>query len=244
MSEAAETPTRKIIVVMPTYNEGANLEAMVRCLLSLGIPGLSLLVVDDGSPDGTGDLADRLARESHDFVSVIHRPRKMGLGTAYVTGFRWALDHGAQYVMEMDADFSHPPELLLLFLDKIQEYDVVVGSRFATGGSLDPHWGLSRRLLSWGGNFYARLATGVPVKDLTAGFKCFRREVLASVDLGKVKSEGFAFQVEMAYACHRKGFRVVEVPFHFLERTGGKSKMSPKIILEAFWRVLELRTRY
>ncbi|MBI2888197.1 MAG: polyprenol monophosphomannose synthase [Chloroflexi bacterium] len=229
---------------MPTYNERANLAAMVRRLKELGIPGLFLLVVDDSSPDGTGELADGLAQDDPAFLLVLHRPRKMGLGTAYVAGFRWALAHDADYVIEMDADFSHPPEVLRLFLEKIRDYDVVVGSRFARGGALDPSWGIGRRLLSWGGNLYARLLTGLPVLDVTAGFKCFRRAVLAAIDLDRVRSEGFAFQVEMAYACHRKGFRVAEVPIRFVDRTQGKSKMSWKIIWEAFWRVVEIRGRY
>ena len=241
-----ETPVAvfKTIVVIPTYNERANLEAMAQELKGLGIQGLSLLVVDDNSPDGTGVVADRLAQADPEFVTVLHRPGKMGLGTAYVMGFRWALDHGADYIIEMDADFSHPPETLWAFLKEIREYDVVVGSRYIKGGSLDPTWGMARKLLSRSGNLYARLITGLPVMDVTAGFKCFRRQVLAAIDLEHVRSEGFAFQVEMAYACHRKGFRTTEVPIHFVDRTQGHSKMSWKIVWEAFWRVLEMKRRY
>ena len=233
----------KTVVVMPTYNERANLEAMIKRLQSLAIPNFSVLIIDDNSPDGTGELADRLAAE-HDFVSVMHRPGKMGLGTAYVTGFQRALERGADYVISMDADFSHPPETLPVFIEKAQTYDVVVGSRYAKGGRLDERWGWQRRLLSWGGNTYARTITGVPLRDVTAGFKCFTKRVLLAIDLPKVTSQGFAFQVELSYLCHRKGFTMVEVPIYFQERTEGKSKMSLRIVLEAFWRVLELRTRY
>ena len=228
---------------MPTYNERANLEAMVQRLLGLRIAGLVLLVIDDNSPDGTGQIADDLAQRSPGVVSVIHRPSKMGLGTAYVAGFRWALEHGAQYIIAIDADFSHPPEIVPIFLEKVQGCDVVVGSRYVEGGSLDRSWGLRRRLLSWGGNFFARSIAGLPVRDVTGGFRCFRREALVGIDFESMKSEGFAFQVELAYLCHRRGFRVVETPIHFMERTRGESKMSWRIVWEAFWRVLELRLR-
>lgn len=240
--EAMQTPP-KTIVVMPTYNERANLEEMIQRLQALDIANMSVLVIDDNSPDGTGELADRLAKDNEGFVTVIHRAAKMGLGTAYVTGFQWSLEHGADYIISMDADFSHSPDILPILIEKAQSYDVVVGSRFAKGGRLDERWGLGRRLLSWCGNNYSRVVTGVPLRDVTAGFKCFRKNVLTAVDLPKVKSQGFAFQVELSYLCHKKGFSMVEVPIYFQERTEGKSKMSLRIILEAFWRVLELRTR-
>lgn len=233
----------RTIVVMPTYNERDNLPRMISRLQELAIPGLSVLVVDDNSPDGTGRVADDLASQYPDFVAVMHRAGKQGLGTAYVAGFRWALVHGADYIVTMDADFSHPPETLLVFLDKIKEYDVVAGSRRVKGSGLDPHWGLSRRILSEGGALYTRLLTGLSMRDVTAGFRCFRRQVLEGIDLSKVRSEGFAFQIELTYACHRKGFSILEVPIYFQERAGGESKMSWKIVLEAFWRVLEMRTR-
>ena len=242
MNAAAQPP--RVVVVSPTYNERTNVPALVDALRELRIPGLALLVVDDNSPDGTGEVADKLATEHPGFVNVLHRPRKMGLGTAYLDGFRWALAQGASYIIEMDADLSHPPQTLHTFMELIQDYDVVVGSRYAKGSRLDERWGVIRRLLSWGGNVYARTLTGVPIADVTAGFKCFRREVLTSLDLDAVKSAGYAFQVELHYACHRKGFRLIEVPIYFQERTSGKSKMSMKIVLEAFWRVLEMRTRY
>src|SRR5262249_20951707 len=151
---------------------------------------------------------------------------KMGLGTAYIKGYQWALDHGAAYVIAMDADFSHPPETIHTFLQTIKDYDLVVGSRYVQGGRLDERWGAMRRLLSWGGNAYARLITGVPIKDATAGFKCFSRPTLAALNLPAIKSEGYAFQVELHYACYKKGFRLTEVPIYFRERTYGKSKMS------------------
>ena len=238
------TPKSRSIVVIPTYNERANLEAMVPRLQVLGIPGLQLLVVDDNSPDGTGGLAGELAARDPDFVSVIHRPGKLGMGTAYVEGFQRALDQGADFVISMDADFSHSPEKLPVLIEKCGEYDVAIDSRFAPGGSLDERWGITRRVLSRGGNSYARLVTGLPLHDLTGGYKCYRRKVLETINLGSLKSSGFVFQVEINYACHRHGFRLVEVPIHFAERSHGESKMSLKIIWEAFWRVLELRTRY
>lgn len=234
----------KVTVVMPTYNEAENLPRMVDSLFSLGIPGLSILIIDDNSPDGTGNIAEELAKERPQQIQVIHRPGKQGLGTAYVLGFSRAIADGADYIIEMDADFSHPLETLPSFLENIKEYDVVVGSRFCPGGKVDERWGLGRRFLSWGGNAYARWVTGLKVHDTTAGFKCFRREVLESMDLSNVRSEGFAFQVEMAYACQKKGFQVIEVPITFRDRTHGQSKMSLRIILEAAWRVWDIRRRY
>ena len=234
----------RLTVVMPTYNEAANLPRMVETLFGLGIEGLSVLIVDDNSPDGTGEVADELATQHPGRVTVIHRPDKMGLGSAYVTGFKRALADGADYVVEMDADFSHPPATLRTFLPLMRDYDVVVGSRYVRGGQLDARWSPWRRLLSWGGNVYARAVTGLRVKDTTAGFKCFRAGALAGIDLDRVRSDGYAFQVEMAYACQRKGYRVREVPITFLDRTQGKSKMSRRIISEAAWRVWDIRFRY
>lgn len=229
---------------MPTYNERNNLPTVVEALRALPLPGLSMLIVDDSSPDGTGQLAEELAVAYPGFISVLHRPGKLGLGTAYIDGYTWALEHGAHYIIAMDADLSHPPDTLLAFMEAIKSHDLVVGSRYVKGARLDERWGPLRRLLSWGGNAYARLVTGLPLQDVTAGFKCFRRETLAAIDLKAIKSEGFAFQVELHYACYRKGFRLTEVPIYFQERTYGKSKMSLKIIVEAFWRVLEIRFRY
>ncbi|MBM2826389.1 MAG: putative glycosyltransferase, partial [Dehalococcoidia bacterium] len=231
----------KAVVVMPTYNEASNLPMMVQGLLALGLDGLHLLVVDDSSPDGTGEIADDMAAAHPGFMDVIHRSGKQGLGTAYVAGFRWALAAGADYIIEMDADFSHPLEALSRFMEAIQRCDVVVGSRYASGGGVDPRWSWRRKLLSRLGNLYAQWVTGLDVQDVTAGFKCFRREVLERLDLSRVRSNGYAFQVEMAYACHKKGFRVREVPIQFLDRTYGSSKMSLAIVWEALWRVWEIR---
>jgi dolichol-phosphate mannosyltransferase len=229
---------------MPTYNEATNLERMAARLLTLDEPAVDLVVVDDASPDGTGQLADRLAAAHPGRVSVIHRLGKLGLGSAYLAGFRRALDGGAEYVFEMDADFSHPPEDVARLYAACQEADVAVGSRYAPGGAVDPQWSPWRKFLSAWGNFYARLVTGVRVRDATAGFKCFRRSALERLDLGKVRSEGYAFQVELAYACQRAGLRVVEVPIVFLDRSQGKSKMSARIVAEASWRAWQIRFRY
>ena len=235
----------KVMIVMPTYNEAENLPEMVSALLSLGIEGLELLIVDDNSPDGTGDLAESFAREYPGRIHVIHREGKLGLGTAYITGFRYALCHEADFVFEMDADFSHSPSYIPKMLEAAKDCDVVVGSRYIPGGGVDGKWSPWRRFLSWWGNsIYARLILGLEVHDSTAGFKCFRRSALESLDLDKISSQGYAFQVEVAYACERKGLRVKEVPIIFPDRVRGKSKMSANIGLEAAWRVWEIRKRY
>ena len=234
----------KVVVVLPTYNEAENLPRMVERLFSLGINGLQVLVVDDNSPDGTGDLADELAEKHPTRVSVIHRKGKLGLGSAYVAGFKKALEMGADYIVQMDTDFSHPTERILDMLAAMKDYDVVVGSRYVAGGSVDKSWAVHRKLLSSEGNRYARLVTGLKVRDVTGGFKCFRRKVLEAIELDKVSSDGFAFQTEMAYACQKKGFRVLEIPIIFMDRTHGASKMSFKIIWEAFWKVWQIRGRY
>ncbi len=234
----------KAIVVMPTYNEASNLPEVVPQILSLDVAGLQVLIVDDNSPDGTGEIADRLAAAYPGRVEVIHRERKMGLGSAYLTGFARALERGADFVFEMDADFSHSPQYIPEMLDRIRSSDVVIGSRYVAGGSVDPRWSFRRRVLSWGGNFYIRLVTGLKVKDATAGFKCYRREVLEGLELGKVRSDGYAFQIEMHYACQRKGYRLAEIPIFFGERGRGKSKMSFQIIWEALWRAWQIKWRY
>lgn len=233
----------KTVVIMPTYNEAENLPEMVLRLLALNIDGLQLLVVDDNSPDGTGKIAEELAARHPGFIEVIHRTGKLGFGTAYVIGFLRALEKGTDFIIQMDADFSHPPETIPLFLAEARQWDVVVGSRYVPGGRVDPHWSWRRRLLSWGGNLYARWVTGVSVRDVTAGFKGFRREVLEALPFQEFRSDGFAFQVETAYACHRKGFKVKEIPILFIDRAYGRSKMSWKIIWEAFWRVWQIRWR-
>ena len=234
----------RIVVVLPTYNERENLPRMIETLHGLDLPGLEVLVVDDNSPDGTGDLAEELRRQRPETIHVAHRPRKMGLGPAYIDGFGRALALGADYVVEMDADFQHDPQTLRQFRQWIEEYDVVVGSRYIAGGSVEPRWSLPRKLLSRGGNIYARLVLGLQVHDPTGGFKCFRASALQRLDLDRIRSNGYSFQIEMSYACQRAGLRVKEVPIHFTDRTIGTSKMSARIAVEAAWRVWQIKRRY
>jgi dolichol-phosphate mannosyltransferase len=198
-----------------------------------------VLVIDDNSPDGTGELADRLAAELG-FVDVLHRPRKNGLGPAYLAGFRRALDAGAELVLELDCDFSHDPADVPRLLAAAETTDLVLGSRYVPGGGIE-NWGVIRRAISAGGSFYARLVLGVPIRDLTGGFKCFRRAVLEAISLNDVRSRGYAFQIELTYRAIRKGFRVEEVPIRFVDRAVGGSKMSRAIVLEAIWKVPLLR---
>ena len=237
---APPAPRRRTTVVLPTYNEAENLPSMVAALLALA-PAVDVLVVDDNSPDGTGELADGLVKAHPDRVDVLHRTQKSGLGDAYRAGFRRALAGGAERVFEMDADFSHPVAAVPAMLALAERYDVVVGSRYVRGGSLDRRWSPLRRLVSRGGNVYARLVTGLAVRDATAGFKCFRREALERVGLDAVRSQGYNFQIEMALRCQRAGLRVVELPIHFRERDAGVSKMTPGIAVEALWRLWQLR---
>jgi dolichol-phosphate mannosyltransferase len=226
------------LVCLPTYNERENLEGMVHALGELDV---SVLVIDDSSPDGTGELADQLAQElGH--VEVLHRERKEGLGPAYLAGFRHALATGAELILEMDCDFSHDPADVPRLLAAAAEADVAVGSRYIEGGSVR-NWGLVRRFVSAGGSLYARVLLGVAVHDLTAGFKCYRREVLETIDLDAISSLGYAFQIETTYRALRAGFRVVEVPIAFADRERGGSKMSKGIVLEAIWKVPALRAR-
>jgi dolichol-phosphate mannosyltransferase len=231
----------RVVVCLPTYNERENLERMVRALGEVLPDRGRVLVIDDSSPDGTGALADRLAGELG-FVHVIHRPRKEGLGPAYVAGFRRALAEGAELVFELDCDFSHDPGDVPRLLAAAESADLVLGSRYVPGGSV-ANWGLARRLVSAGGSHYARLLLGVSVRDLTGGFKCYRREVLERLDLDAVSSRGYAFQIETTYRAIRAGFRVVEVPISFVDRAVGGSKMSKAIVLEAVWKVPVLRAR-
>jgi dolichol-phosphate mannosyltransferase len=225
--------------VLPTYNEVENLEQLVAAALE-NLPGSArILVVDDSSPDGTGRLADRLA-VAEERVEVLHRPRKEGLGPAYVAGFRRALEAGAGRILEMDADFSHDPADLPRLLAATEEAAVAIGSRYVAGGGVE-NWSLLRRWISRGGSSYARVVLGLSIRDLTGGFKCFRREVLEAMDLGAVSSRGYAFQVEMTYRALQLGFVVVEIPISFHERRAGASKMGRSIVLEAAWRVPQLR---
>jgi len=228
----------KGVVVVPTYNERENIEELIEKTLSTS-PDIDILIVDDNSPDGTGEIAEKIAKENPR-VKVLHRPGKMGLGSAYVEGFKWALKKGYDFIMEMDADFSHNPEDIPRFIEMIEEYDLVIGSRYTDGVSV-VNWPISRLLLSYFANIYARTVTGVPIMDLTGGFKCFRREVLESINLDTIMSDGYAFQIEMNYRAYKKGFRITEIPIIFIERRAGSSKMSKKIVWEAFWLVWKLR---
>lgn len=233
-----------VCIVMPTYNEAINLPVITRQILALNLPDLRILIVDDNSPDGTGRLADDLAT-ADTRIAVLHRPTKQGLGTAYVAGFAWAIEHGADDVIQMDADFSHSPIYLPVMLDKIKDYDVVVGSRYVPGGKVDEDWPLWRSFLSWwGSRVYAPAILGLHVHDSTAGFKCLRRQVLEQIGLPQVRSNGYIFQVEIAYLCEKHGFRILEIPVYFEDRVHGKSKMSVKVNAEAAWRVWQMKWRY
>jgi dolichol-phosphate mannosyltransferase len=226
----------RAVVCLPTYNERENIEAMLR---ALGDKGVRVLVVDDNSPDGTGRLADGLAAEL-DYVDVLHRERKEGLGPAYLAGFRRALADGAELVLEMDCDFSHHPADVPRLIAATEDADVVLGSRYVKGGGVR-NWGALRRFVSAGGSLYARVLLGVGVRDLTGGFKCYRRRVLEAIDLDSIDSKGYAFQIETTYRALRKGFRVSEVPITFVDREAGGSKMSKAIVAEAIWKVPGLR---
>jgi dolichol-phosphate mannosyltransferase len=226
-------------VCLPTYNERENLERMVNALGEVLPDGGRVLVIDDGSPDGTGAIADRLATELG-FVGVLHRERKEGLGPAYLAGFTRALDEGADLVLEMDCDFSHDPADVPRLITAAEHADLVLGSRYVPGGDI-PNWGLLRRFISRGGCVYAQVLLGLPLRDLTGGFKCYRRQVLETIDLGAIDSKGYAFQIETTYRTVRKGFRVVEVPITFVDREEGGSKMSKTIVAEAVWKVPALR---
>ena len=232
--------TERYLVCVPTYNERANLPLIVPAILEQD-PRLEVLVIDDSSPDGTGELADTLAAQDSR-VHVLHREAKEGLGRAYLAGFRWALDRGYEFVLEMDADFSHDPKFLPLFIEASLQADVVIGSRYKQGVNVI-NWPISRLLLSLGANQYARMITGLPISDSTGGFKCFRREVLAAIDFSRVRSNGYAFQIEMSYRAWRQGFRLVEIPIVFTDRVEGQSKMSKRIVREAVWMVWSLRFR-
>jgi dolichol-phosphate mannosyltransferase len=228
----------KALVIVPTYNERENLPRLVPAILGQG-EHFNVLVVDDNSPDGTGDIADGLAA-ADPRVNVLHRDGKRGLGTAYVAGFKWALERGFDYVFEMDADFSHDPDDLPRLLAGAMRGDCSVGSRWVAGGGTE-NWSFLRTFISRGGSVYARLILGIPVHDLTSGFKCFSAYVLRQLDLDAIRSNGYAFQVEVNYRCHRKGLRIVEVPIKFVDRRVGKSKMSAWIVVEAMGVVWKLR---
>ena len=229
----------RALVIVPTYNERFNIARLIPAIL-VQDASLEVLVVDDASPDGTGAVVDGIAA-NNPRVHVIHRSGKLGLGTAYIAGFRWALERKYDLVFEMDADFSHNPERLPEFLQTIKEADVVLGSRYQDGHVNVVNWPMSRLFLSYAANIYARAVTGLPIFDTTGGFKCFRRNVLESIDLNSVKSNGYAFQIEVSYRAWKRGFQLVEIPIIFVDRTEGVSKMSKKIVREAIWMVWRLR---
>ena len=231
--------SERALVIVPTYNERDNIARLIRTVLAQD-PRLDVLVVDDNSPDGTGMIASDI-ESAEPRVHVLHRAGKLGLGTAYLDGFRWALEREYDYIFEMDADFSHDPAHLPQFLRSIQSADLVLGSRYRDGRVTVVNWPISRLLLSYFANVYARAVTGLPLWDATGGFKCFRRHVLEAIDLSKVRSNGYAFQIEMSFRAWKKGFRIVEIPIVFVDRTEGHSKMSKRIVREAVWMVWRLR---
>lgn len=236
----------KTVVVIPTYNEAENLPAITAELFTLGVEDLHLLIVDDNSPDGTGNVAEELSKDCYPgTLHVIHRAGKLGLGTAYITGFQWALDYGADFVVQMDADFSHSPSYIPKMLAQIGDYDVVVGSRYVGGGQLDERWSWWRWFLSWWANsVWTRGILGVHTKDATAGFKCWRRNALERIGLDRINSNGYVFQVEMAFVSEKLNFRILEIPIYFEDRRIGKSKMSVPVKFEAAVRVFEIRWRH
>jgi dolichol-phosphate mannosyltransferase len=228
----------KAVVVIPTYNERDNIERLAEQILKQD-SGINVLIVDDNSPDGTGDVADKLA-EANARIKVLHRPGKLGLGSAYREGFRFALADGADYIVEMDADFSHDPEILPVFFAKMREVDLVIGSRYLNGVSV-VNWPLRRLMLSYFASVYTRLITGMKLSDCTSGFKCFKRKVLETIDLDRIKSDGYSFQIEMNFRCLEMGFVAGEVPIIFIDRHAGSSKMSQQIVREAVLMVWKLK---
>ena len=249
LQQLAET---RVTVVIPTYNEAENLPAMTAALLGLPIPNLQLMVVDDNSPDGTGAVADKLAEQYNPMIPgrarvvVIHRNGKGGLGTAYVAGMQRALAEGADYVLQMDADFSHSPTYIpqMLGVMLATDADVIIGSRYVPGGTLDEGWGAWRQWISWWANFYSRMILNLRIRDMTAGFKLWRREALIGIDLDRIRSNGYSFQVEMAYLCEKLGYHLVEIPIHFEDRRIGQSKLDMPVKIESAWRTWQIRWRY
>ncbi len=229
----------KTLIIIPTYNEIENIKRLIQEVFQNVDPQTHILVIDDNSPDGTGDLVDVLA-ESNTRIHVIHRPKKLGLGTAYVAGFKYALENGYDVIFEMDSDFSHDPKYLPLFQQEIEKNDAVIGSRYVPGGGV-LNWGMGRRVLSRGGSIYAKMILGMPFQDLTGGFNAWRRNVIESIGLSNIRSDGYAFQIEMKYRAFKKGYRIKEIPIIFEDRFLGQSKMSKKIVLEAMYRVFLLR---
>lgn len=234
----------KVTFIIPTYNEAVNLPQIVAALFNLPLPDLHVLVVDDNSPDGTGKIAAELSQMYGGRVQALHRTGKLGLGSAYIAGFQHALADGADAIGQMDADFSHPPEKVQNLLQVLEDYDVAMGSRYIPGGSLDVNWPLWRKSLSAFGNMYARTILGMPMRDVTGGFRLWRRQVLVDMPLERIKSNGYVFQVEIAYVAYKLGFNFREVPIYFADRRWGTSKMSLRIQIEAAFRVWQLLGRY
>lgn len=230
----------RLTIVIPTYNEADNLPILSTALWDLPGLAISILVVDDASPDGTGEIADQLAKENPDRFDVIHRSGKLGLGTAYITGFKHALSAGAPAIGQMDADFSHSPEYIPEFMNVLPDYDAVIGSRYVSGGRLDERWGAGRVLLSWFGNFYARTILNMDIRDATGGFRIWKRDTLADMPLDRIRSNGYVFQVEMAYVAQKLGYELIELPIYFEDRRIGQSKMSFRIQIEAALRVWQV----
>jgi dolichol-phosphate mannosyltransferase len=228
-------------IVLPTYNEAENLPLMIEQFFALKLEGLRVLVVDDNSPDGTGDTADGFARQYPNVVSVMHRTQKAGLGAAYRAGFKQALSMGADYIIQMDCDFSHQPKYLPQMIEEASDYDLVIGSRYMKGSSVDESWSAFRKLLSWFGNaVYVPTILSIPIRDATGGFKLWRRQTLIGLDLDRISSNGYIFQVETTYIANRLGYRIKELPIHFPDRTRGTSKMDMRIQLEAAMRVWQI----
>lgn len=236
-----ETQVKKIFIVLPTYNEKENISELINELFTLNLPRLYILVVDDNSPDGTGEIVENL-KLKYTNLQIIHRSEKKGLGTAYVEGFKKALSQGADLIFEMDADFSHKPEYILDFLESAREYDLVLGSRYVKGGKIE-NWKILRRLISRFGNIYAQVILGLPIKDLTGGFKCYHKRVLKDMDFDNLSSIGYNFQIETTYKSYKKGFKIKEIPIVFTERKLGESKFNFKIILESFFKVILLKIK-
>ncbi len=235
----------KTVVVIPTYNEAENLANITSAIFDLEVEELEILVVDDASPDGTGQLADQLMLQYPGRFHILHRAGKLGIGSAYVQGFQWAIENGAQTIIHMDADFSHSPSYIPQFLELIPDYDVVVGSRYVKGGQLDERWGWYRRLLSWWANsVWVRVILGTKTKDATAGFKCWTAKALQNIGLERICSNGYIFMVEMCYLAERLGYRIKEIPIYFKDRRIGQSKMDNGIKIEAALRVFDIRARY
>ena len=234
----------QVTVVVPTYNESKNVSTLVGELFAQPVSDLHVLVVDDESPDGTGAIADELASRTPDRMEVMHRKGPRGLGRAYVDGFRWAIEHGADAIVQMDADFSHSPTDVPRLVDRISECDVAVGSRYVAGGKVDEHWGFGRYALSWWANMYARTILGIRTRDATAGFKCWRRSALEAIDLSLIRSNGYIFQVEMIYVSEKLGLHICEVPIYFEDRRIGQSKMTIPVKFEAAWRVFQVGWRH